>query len=928
LTAAKALGNVAAAGPAGSGALNTVHEAVAGSKGAQNPNLQVGEEPVVESQSRPLAFYPYRSPLSHRFVSVKVAERAPQASCSSGDNVQNSRTNSTSDRSGSDRAAPWAEVQDRVTQVVRSSFSASGEGNQVIHCTIIRGCVRLLFHLLGAGGLHTATGTSEGGFVWSGADHGSSTGGEIGEASDEAPAHVAAIMQMLTQQGAAAVGPENEILELVLLNLDGDVNGDGAAAAMPAAAAVGSAGMPWSKLVRLEPPVLVAQPPLQVNRQEEQQQEERDVGYAVAEPGVVLGVTLPGGLVRELLEAGSTLRLVVSEASGGLPLYEQRWTPAQLQAQQLRESEVHAASVPDGLQVQLCIPRQLLAGVGGDRDGSLSAAGAAATGPCAKLLVVSVLEILGQQQGDDGVDHGNHPISHEQEGQHEAHVGRERSIAFPCMLLMQGGTREAAAAVDRELSWLYHQVLQQGELQQCNGSSPAAAAAAAAPSAADDSSWVELMQDLAAVCDDSVLHGLMGALGMEACLGMVQHLLKFLLRLGLQECSLMVVRRVGMVPELLEQLSVASTRDGDACLLELLGGVSESTAALAAAANAVQQEQEESIVAMRDTAGTSSSSSGRDGKSTTTTSSSGGASCTGSGLFSKSPCTSTFQGYEQRQQQLLQKSNSVDRLQGTSSGHGRGCLSAAMWGFKDKQLEESYQQASAAVQLQQGRFMALAECCILSSMVWREGRLLFCGNLLTTHGSGAVSTAVTYMLSNICFWLFSILLLLGRPKWLVGKYRSCFACLRDGLKLMVFLALARFGAGRFGLTQVLKLSLRNPAELTGNMCFSTAVCAMVFARVVMLRLQPYWLQLHAVVLAVLVLVCCYCMPLSLERGGQLLGFGPLLAPWVHVGLGACAGVLVVVLLEGRSRAVYVARMLKISASRASARVAPEKSKCE
>jgi hypothetical protein len=473
-----------------------------------------------------------------------------------------------------------------------------------------------------------------------------------------------AIMQMLTQQGVAAVGPENEILELVLLNLDGDGEGPGGDAAAGTMVAAGAAGMPWSKLVRLDPPVLVADSPMQGEEHEKQQQEEGDVGPAVAEPGVVVGVNLPGGLVREIVEAGSTLRLVVSETLGGLPLYEQRWTPAQLQQlqqeQQLWENELLSAFVSDGLQVQLCIPRQLLAGVGGDRDGTLSAA-AAATGPCAKLLVVSVLEILGQQQGDSGNDYDDHHCHHQQEGQlkeHEAHVGRERSIAFPCMLLMQGGTREAAAAVDRELSWLYQQIS-----QQYSGIATAA-------TAVDNASWVEFMQDLAAVCDASVLHGLMGALGMEACLGMVQHLLKFLLSLGLQECSLMVVRRVGLVSELVEQLLMASARDGDAGLAELLGGVPDVDGPFwDADAEAVQQHLEESLVAVRNSAITttaSSSSRGRNGEtSTTITSSSRVTPCTGRGFFGPC-CSAELECHEQRQRQLLQTSNSVDRLQGAT----------------------------------------------------------------------------------------------------------------------------------------------------------------------------------------------------------------------------------------------------------------------
>ena len=104
------------------------------------------------------------------------------------------------------------------------------------------------------------------------------------------------------------------------------------------------------------------------------------------------------------------------------------------------------------------------------------------------------------------------------------------------------------------------------------------------------------------------------------------------------------------------------------------------------------------------------------------------------------------------------------------------------------------------------------------------------------------------------------------------------------------------------------MGAKGPEELAGA-CFSTTILLMVFARVVVLRLQPYWLQFHAAVLAVFSLVCWYQMPLLWAPPGRLLGFGPVLGPWVQVVLGACVGVLLVVLQEGRRRALYLQQVL-------------------
>ena len=794
-----------------------------------------GEHLALAQQSpRPVSYYQYRSPLCHRFVSVKVE----------GPDFSLPDSNGTTASSSCNNSVAWLEVQDRVTQVLRSALAAHGAGNQIIQCTMIRGCIRLLYKLLGAGGLPPGFAA---GFV----------GGNEGGGGGGAAANANAIMEMLAQQAAAAVGPGNEVMEVVLLDLGGE-----GVAAWP----VGGAGRPWALQVVLEPPVLVA-PASIPQQQQQQQQEDNAKGIAAGdEQGVLLGLRLPDGLVRELLGSGSSLRVVVSEVSREQPLYEQRWTPAQLQ-QQLERVD---GSDSEDLQVQLRIPAHMLARMEGD--------GAAAAAVLqARVLVVSVLQLLPETQNGQVREHH----------QHHHHVGRERAIAFPRVLLLQGSTAAAgaAAAVGAELSYLYQQMLQQ-QLQP--GSS-----------ATYNDSWSEFMEDFAAVAEPSLLRGLMGALGSQACLDLVRHLVKYCAMLGLGKSSAMLVKGVGSVPELLEQLLVAATREEDVVLLGLLELVSMGNGSGGDSLRARVSEQQQAAAAAAalmspfTTTASSSSSGVCNGVAATAATSSSVAK-----LLAKEAISN---GSLPRQQQV-QGGAQVYQPQWL------GCMLAALWGFQDERLEESYQQSCTGLHIQHGRVVALLDLFSLTCLVWTEVPLLLSGRLLATYGPAATYTAVAHVLSNSLFTVYSVLLLLGRPAWLLGRYRGGFACLRDAVKLGAVIALGCFGAGHLALTQVLNVSVREPKELAES-CFSTTVLLMVFARVVVLRLQPYWLQLHAAVLAVFSLVCWYRLPLLWAPPGRLLGFGPVLGPWVQVVLGACIGVLLVVLQEGRSRAVYLQKAM-------------------
>jgi hypothetical protein len=280
----------------------------------------------------------------------------------------------------------------------------------------------------------------------------------------------------------------------------------------------------------------------------------------------------------------------------------------------------------------------------------------------------------------------------------------------------------------------------------------------------------------------------------------------------------------------------------------------------------------------------------------------------------------TLQQQEQRQQQRqAELAAAAERLLGKGSLTAWGnCVWGALFGWRERQFEAAY--GAAAIEAQQSmRWMQAAVLCALDVAACLVAGVYAVGLLLQNAVEAAVVVHAAWALAAACACLWCIGAGLYVKRSLAGFYSSgkaatvmallrlsmqlvhCWIVSADGMKFKSISSLSDVAS----VAVVARVAAIVPALAAAVQFGSWAVClVIVAARVVLHRLLPLWLLLHAALEAALVLFSLWWFEWKLQ-GPDMLADTPV---WSQVLLAAGRGVVIVVAIEAHSRVRYLYAM--------------------
>jgi hypothetical protein len=273
---------------------------------------------------------------------------------------------------------------------------------------------------------------------------------------------------------------------------------------------------------------------------------------------------------------------------------------------------------------------------------------------------------------------------------------------------------------------------------------------------------------------------------------------------------------------------------------------------------------------------------------------------------------------QQQQRRQAELAAAAERLLGKSRLTAWGnCIWGALFGWRERQFETAY--GAAAVEAQQSvRWVQAVLLCALDVAACLVAGVYAVVLLLQHAAEAAVVVHAAWALAAACACMWGIAAGMYVQRSVAafyssGKAASLMALLRltmqlvhcwmssaDGLRLGSFNSLrdVRSGAELAGVAAIA------PAVAAAAQFGSWAVClVIVAARVVLHRLLPLWLLLHAALEAALVLFGLWRLEWILEW--EMLGSS---AAWSQVLLAAVRGVVIVVAVEAHSRVRYLHAM--------------------
>jgi hypothetical protein len=275
---------------------------------------------------------------------------------------------------------------------------------------------------------------------------------------------------------------------------------------------------------------------------------------------------------------------------------------------------------------------------------------------------------------------------------------------------------------------------------------------------------------------------------------------------------------------------------------------------------------------------------------------------------------------QQQQQQQAELAAAAERLLGKCCVTAWGnCVWGALFGWRERQFEAAY--GAAAIEAQQSmRWVQAAVLCLLYVTACLVAGVYAFGLLLQHAVEAAVVIHAAWVLAAACACLWCIAAGLYDQRSLAGFYSSgklatmmallrlsmqlvhCWIVTADGMKFESINSLSDVTSG----PAVAWVAAIAPALAAAVQFGSWAVCLVfVAARVVLHRLLPLWLLLHAALEAALVLFGMWWFEWSWNLQVDLSAGTPV---WSQVLMAAGRGVVIVVAIEARSRVRYLYAM--------------------